>query len=145
MFAAALDDIDRTYKGAGPVDPERMQLLSARLEAEGNFTPIETFREFYRLSGIAGTCYRQMSASRRAEPSAVATLRDVREQLRPYVANPLAEYYRAFKAEFDRCQLVLTLTDDDRFPDFLDVLLAHGRNRTNGHAAPRAELGGSVT
>jgi len=145
MFASALDDIDRTYAGAGPVDADAMRELSARLETEGNFTPIETFREFYRLGGLAGSCYKQMSSSRSADPASVATLRDVREQLRPYVANPLAEYYRAFKAEFDRCQLVLTLTDDDRFPDYLDALLAHGRNRTNKHAPPRAEPGGPLT
>jgi len=139
-----LDDIDRSYKGAGPVDSSAMRALSARLEAEGNFTPIETFREFYRLSGIAGDAYRRMSRARKALPETVASLRDVRERLRPYVANPSAEYYRAFKAEFDRCQLVLTLTDDDRFPEYLDALLAHGRNRTNGHAAPRAEPGGRL-
>ena len=144
MFSEALDDIDRSYKGAGPVDSSAMRALSARLEAEGNFTPIETFREFYRLSGIAGDAYRRMSRARKALPETVASLRDVRERLRPYVANPSAEYYRAFKAEFDRCQLVLTLTDDDRFPEYLDALLAHGRNRTNGHAAPRAEPGGRL-
>lgn len=144
MFSAALDDIDRTYKGAGLVDASAMRALSTRLEAEGNFTPIETFREFYRLSGIAGNAYRRMSRGREVLPDSVASLQDVREQLRPYVANPSAEYYRAFKAEFDRCQLVLTLTDDDRFPDYLDALLAHGRNRTNRHAAPRAEPGGQL-
>jgi glycosyltransferase involved in cell wall biosynthesis len=139
MFAAALDDIDRTYAGPGSIDAAAMAALSARLEAEGNFTPIETFREFYRLSGIAGNSYRQMSAARYALPECVATLRDVRMAMTPYVANPLAEYFRAFKAEFDRCQLVLSLTDDDRFPDYLDALLAHGRTRTNGHAPSRLE------
>jgi len=145
MFADALDDIDRTYEGAGTIDVSAMHALSAELEAEGNFTPIETFREFYRLSGIARDCYQQMSAARSAPPELVARLHEVREQLRPYVANPLAEYYRAFKAELDRCQLVLTLTDDDRFSVYLDALLAHGRNRTNEHAPPRAELGGVLT
>lgn len=141
MFSAALDDIDRTYQGAGQVDAAAMQALSRQLEDEGNFTPIETFRAFYQLSTAAAEVYHRMAGEGRASADAVDALRDVRAQLRPYVANPLAEYYRAFKAEYDRCQLVLTLTDDDRFPAYLDALLSRGQHRTHGAAAPRVEAG----
>jgi len=136
-ITAALDDIDRTYTGAGRVDPDAMRALSARLEAEGHFTPIETFRAFYRLSADAAAAYQSMSAARGAPPDAVASLQRVRDELRDYVGNPSAEYFSAFKAEYDRCQLVLNLTDDPRFSQYLDALLAHGQRRATAPAVAR--------
>jgi len=138
-IATALEDIDRTYPGAGAVDESAMRALSARLEAEGHFTPIETFRAFYRLSADAGAAYQKMSAARGATPDAVAALQHVRDELRGYVANPSAEYYAAFRAEYDRCQLVLSLTDDSRLPQYLNALLAHGQRRAT--ASPAARTG----
>jgi glycosyltransferase involved in cell wall biosynthesis len=136
-ISAALSDIDRSYAGAGPIDRDAMLALSARLEAEGHFTPIETFRAFYRLSAEAVGAYRAMSEARTAPADAVATLQRVRDELRAFVANPSAEYYAAFKAEYDRCQLVLNLADDSRFPQYLDALLAHGQRRATAPAVAR--------
>lgn len=141
IFAETLAEIDRAYQGPGPIDANALHALSAQLEAEGNFTPIEASREFHRLSAAAAESYRQMAAERRPSDDAVERLRTLREELRPYVANPVAEYYRAFKAEFDRCQLVLNLIDDTQFPQYLDALLAHGQSRSPAHAPARPQSG----
>lgn len=138
-FLRALLDIDRTYEGATNIDPSVLSALSRQLEMEGNFTPIETFREFYRLATATSGTYRQMLAAGAPTEETVSILRKVRDELRPYVANPAAEYFRAFKAEYDRCQLVLSLIDDDRFAQYLDKILSHGRQQAVADASSRPE------
>ena len=59
-FTTILNDIDRTYQGAGVVDPQMMRELLKNLEQEGNLTPISIFRRFQQLAEELSALNRRM-------------------------------------------------------------------------------------
>jgi len=138
---SALDEIDATYHGAGDVDPAAMRALSLALEEEGNFTPNATYRRFHELGAEVNAVSVAIVAAGHASPEAVAALRAARDALRPYVANPRAEYYGAFKGLFDRTQLIVSLSDADGFVAYLRTILQRGRPSAPADAAPLAPAG----
>jgi glycosyltransferase involved in cell wall biosynthesis len=137
-FTEALRDIDTTYRGAGQVDPERMRALSLALEAEGNFTPIATYRRFHELATSFDTVSARIVNAGAAAPNDLADLRAVRDALRPFVANPKAEYYGAFKGLFDRAQLVVSLSDTTGFVTLLRTIVHRGHPSAPADAASLA-------
>jgi glycosyltransferase involved in cell wall biosynthesis len=126
-FRAAMAEIDRTYHGPGPVDADALGALLADLEAEGSITPIEVFREFEQLARrLDELCAAIVADSEPAPQGALAALRD---GFRRHLGNQRAEYYAAFKAKFDLCQLLLGLADSDAFADYVGVVARRGATR----------------
>lgn len=51
-------------------------------------------------------------------------LQALRDELKPFLARPGAEYYKSCKKRYDLCQLVIGLADDARFLEHLSRLIA---------------------
>jgi hypothetical protein len=140
LFQALLRDIDRSYHGAGRVDPEEMQLLLDRLEEEGNLTPIEVYRRFKELSSDLKNVSRRMMKENSPSVEGFKNLSLIRDELGQYLSNKDAEYYDAFKAKYDWCQLILSLKDNSRFNKYLELMLTRKEEREPRTAAPFTEI-----
>lgn len=113
-FEAAMRDIASTEWPMPP--PDVLRAIAARLERDGCYTPIDVFREHDRIRrAIDGLC---ATLSAGPDAAALSGLRRVRDELSRFIANPDAQYHRAFRAEYDLCQLLLAL-DDRRLPGVL--------------------------
>jgi hypothetical protein len=64
----------------------------------------------------------------------------LRDELRSYLANENAEYYDAFKAKYDWCQLILSLKDNTRFSEYLELMLSRRQEREPRTASPFSEI-----
>ncbi|MFN2532172.1 MAG: glycosyltransferase family 4 protein [Pyrinomonadaceae bacterium] len=129
IFIRILREIDQSYNGAGPVDRQAMQQLLDELEREGNLTPIATYRHFQRLAVDLNTLTHRMLAEDRPTVESLNELEGLRDALRSYLANDNAEYYDAFKTKYDWCQLLLSLRNDVRFGEYLELMLRRRQAR----------------
>lgn len=107
-FLSAIRDIDATYEGAGELDLEALEQSLVDLEREGSLTPIETYREFHRLSDRLSKIAGEISATPPTKAQ-IWELESIRDSLKSYVSNERAQYYAAFKAKYDLCLLLLAL------------------------------------
>ena len=128
-FMKHLNEIDLTYEGAGQVDPKEMQRLLDNLEREGNLTPIAVYRRFQELAGALKTLTHRMLGEEVPSVESVKELSSFRDELRSYLANEDAEYYDAFKAKYDWCQVILSLKDNIRFNEYLERMINRGQER----------------
>lgn len=100
-----------------------MSLLSKELDAEGLFTPAETYQKLRDLYGrVDSICTTILDGE--LDSKSLFQLSETRKELSQYLSNPKAEYYKAFKARYDACGLLLTLKDE---PDFRDYVKAISR------------------
>ena len=129
IFSTILDDIDRTYKGAGVVDPQMMRELLQNLEQEGNLTPISIFRRFQQLAEELSALNRRMIEEVSPTLESMRRLRVLRDELRVYLSNENAEYYDAFKSKYDLSQLILSLKDNDQFAEYLKLIVMRSQER----------------
>jgi glycosyltransferase involved in cell wall biosynthesis len=135
-----LNEITPTSESLRALDPHALQKLSAALEREGNFTPIKIFRRFQQLAAELGEIE---GALVEEEIPTVASLRKVeclRSELRCYLNNEDAEYFAAFKAKYDFCQLILSLKDNPRFGHYLKLILTRRKQREPGTVASFSEI-----
>ena len=128
-FTTILNDIDRTYQGAGVVDPEMMRELLKNLEQEGNLTPISIFRRFQQLAEELRALNRRMIEEGRPTDESLRKLGELRDELRVYLSNEKAEYYDAFKSKYDLCQLLLSLKDESQFAEYLKLIVMRSKER----------------
>jgi glycosyltransferase involved in cell wall biosynthesis len=128
-FLDAIADIDANYAGAGDVDPACMQSYIDTLERSGSFTPIEVFREFqtlaWRLESVGGEI-----ADGSATSTQLEQLADLRDGLARFLHNERAQYYDAFKAKFDFCQLLLSCAEHEE-TQLVRLLMSGARNSLN--------------
>ena len=144
IFMEHLDEIDRTYEGAGRIDPGEMQLLLDDLEREGNLTPIAVYRRFQELATALKTLAERLRTEKHPDSEMLKELSGLRDEFRPYLANEKAEYYDAFKAKYDWCQLILSLKDNVRFSECLELMLTRRQEREPRTAASFSEIRYSV-
>ena len=123
IFRDLLERIFRTYTGAGPIDQREMDQILTDLEREGNLTPMPVFKRFQELSGELNEVFERLLKRRGLTASDVGPLSNLRDELRRFLVNEQAEYYDAFKAKFDLCQLVLSLQDNARASEYLKLIL----------------------
>jgi hypothetical protein len=135
-----LNEIDRTYDGAGRVDPIEMQGLLADLEREGNLTPIAVYRRFQELAKALKTLTQEMRTEKQSSPELLMALSGLRDEFRSYLANEKAEYYDAFKAKYDWCQVILSLKDNVRFSEYLELMLSRRQEREPRTATSFSEI-----
>jgi glycosyltransferase involved in cell wall biosynthesis len=128
-FRRILSEIDRTYQGAGAVNPQTMQKLLEDLEQEGNLTPIAIFRRFQQLAAELTELLDKMFDEGRPSAASLTQLQELRVELRFFLGNERAEYYDAFKSKYDLCQLILSLKDNVRFAEYLKLILLRGKER----------------
>ena len=140
IFMQHLNEIDRTYDGAGRVDPIEMQGLLADLEREGNLTPIAVYRRFQELAKALKTLTQEMRTEKQSSPELLMALSGLRDEFRSYLANEKAEYYDAFKAKYDWCQLILSLKDNTRFNEYLELMSSRRQEREPRTAASFSEI-----
>jgi glycosyltransferase involved in cell wall biosynthesis len=128
-FTRILNEIVRTYHGAGVVNPQEMRKLLDNLEREGNLTPIAIFRRFQQLAEELRALNHKMLGEGSSRPESLRQLQGLRDELRFYLSNENAEYYDAFKSKYDLCQLVLSLKDNARFGEYLKLILMRSKER----------------
>ena len=128
-FTAILNDIDRTYQGAGVVEPQMMRELLKNLEQEGNLTPISIFRRFQQLAEELSALNRRMIEEVRPTVESLRKLLLLRDELGVYLSNEKAEYYDAFKSRYDLSQLLLSLKDEERFAEYLKLIVMRSKER----------------
>jgi len=122
-FLQALAEIEATY-AAPLVDATAMANLVHRLEVEGNLTPIATFRRFRELVTALNALFVTLRASENSPTEEQTTqLRHIVAELREYTLNPKAEYYKAFRAQYDRARLVLGQVGTSQLTKCLIALL----------------------
>ena len=126
QFRRAVAEIDQTYIGPGPVDADALRALLADLEAEGSFTPIDAFRTFEQLAGHLRDVCNAIVAGGATAAAPLDALRELRDGFRRHLGNPRTEYYPAFKAKFDLCQLLLGLADSAAFADYVSLVTRRG-------------------
>jgi len=124
-----VNDIDLSYKGAGRVDPIEMKRLLDNMEREGNLTPISIYRRFQELDAALKTLTQRMLREEHPSAESLKELSSYRDELRSYLANENAEYYDAFKAKYDWCQVILGLKDNVRFNEYLELMIKRGQGR----------------
>ena len=139
-FKQILNEIDRTYQGPGDVNPLEMQKLMENLEQEGNLTPIAIFRRFQQLAGELSALNYRMLGNSRPTLDTLSELHKLRDELRSYLSNENAEYYDAFKSKYDLCQLLLSLKDNARFGEYLNLILARRKEREPRTASSFSEI-----
>lgn len=129
IFIEHVNDIDLSYKGAGRVDPIEMKRLLDNMEREGNLTPISIYRRFQELDAALKTLTQRMLREEHPSAESLKELSSYRDELRSYLANENAEYYDAFKAKYDWCQVILGLKDNVRFNEYLELMIKRGQGR----------------
>lgn len=117
-FDEALAAVDSEFPSPPAVDPAEMRRLLHVLEEQGNLTPIPVFRRFEALATEQDALLRALEESP-SDPMLFAKVEDLRERLRPFLANPRAQYHRAFRARYDLCQLAFALRGHPRFGELL--------------------------
>ena len=140
IFREHLNEIDRTYDGAGRVEPMEMQRLLADLERDGNLTPIAVYRRFQELATALNTLTQRIRTEKHPSSAMLLELSVLRDELRSYLTNENAEYYDAFKAKYDWCQLILSLKDNTRFSEYLELMLSRRQEREPRTASPFSEI-----
>lgn len=132
-FVRAVEEIDTTYQGAGPVDPAVMNGHLDALERHGSYTPIEVVRRFWELSDRLEAVCAELAAGI-AAPDAARELEALRAELGPYVQNPDAQYHPAFRAKYDLCGLLLELLASDETFAHIPRVLSRQNGKTRGPA-----------
>jgi L-malate glycosyltransferase len=127
-------EIDQTYASVGAIDSNTMQGLLERLEKEGNLTPIAVYRRFQQLSEELDELVYNLLSEVIPMPTTLEKLQSVRDMLGYYLDNKTAEYYDAFKSQYDFCQLLLSLSADARFNEYLNLILVR-RKQSEPQAA----------
>jgi glycosyltransferase involved in cell wall biosynthesis len=124
----------QAHASLAPKDPQLMRELSAKLEAAGNLTPIATFRRFEHLSDEVSRIVSQIRSEAAPMCSLRSRLQNLRDGFGSYLGNEKAEYYDAFKAKYDFCQLLLGLWEDERFNEYLETIVSR-RDRVEPRSA----------
>jgi glycosyltransferase involved in cell wall biosynthesis len=122
LFSSILNKIEETEKSAETFQPEAMHGILEDLEREGNLTPFAVFRRFQELAGQLSSLNNGLIDGR-LEGESIDELQRIRDEIRPYLSNENTEYYDAFKAKYDLCQLILALKDSPRFGEYLKLIL----------------------
>jgi hypothetical protein len=122
-FRDAIAEIDRSYRGAGPVDTAVMRSLLRDLEEEGSLTPVSIFKEFQALAAELDALLRKISSEDRLSDSSFERLGALRDAFGSRIGRPRAQYHDAFKMKYDLCRLVLALAGSDHIAAAIDRLL----------------------
>ena len=117
QFKKAVEEISETVLPR-KVDEAKMKSLLQELEAEGLFTPIDTYKTLTLLDKDLQILCEKLSRRELTIQSAVEGLSDIKEKLSPYVQNEKSEYYDSFRAPFDLCRLLLSLKDEPKFVEY---------------------------
>src|SRR5205823_3081356 len=112
-FEDALDAIARAEAPTMP-GPGVLAALLDDLEDDGCFTPIDKSRRFRVLSDRIDRAFDDLVPG--VSAPALTSLREVRDEIAPLIANPRAQYHAAFRAAYDVCLVGLAFHDDPRFP-----------------------------
>ncbi len=132
-FEDALRALRQARRPAVPVDAAALVTLLARLEDEGGFTPIAVFRRHRELTDQVEQVLAALATDGGCD--GLGRLRELRDDLAPYLGNPRAQYHRAFRATFDLCQVVFALEGREDFVPLLRRILAARRGHAS-HASP---------
>jgi glycosyltransferase involved in cell wall biosynthesis len=139
-FQEIIDDIEHTYCGPGPNNASEAQELLTRLEREGNLTPIAVFNQFETLCGDLHELMQQLRMQTRPGKLELRELERLRDGFRDYIGNEAAEYYDAFKAKYDLCQLLMGFSDHPRLAEYVNVIMARRTDRESRTAPTLSEI-----
>lgn len=127
QFKKAQMDIFRTVAPPIKVETEQMQQLLLDLEREGLYTPLNAYSEFVFIDKeLQGLC-EKLKRKEMPVSNAVAQLISIKNQLAPWVANEKSEYHDSFRAPFDLCRVLLSLSDDEKFADYAAIIASKYR------------------
>jgi glycosyltransferase involved in cell wall biosynthesis len=140
MFTDSIREIEKTQTPPEWIDPAYLRALLDNLEKEGNLTPIQTFRHFQQLSNELNLLCRDMLSRDLTRSRFTEKIQPLRDSFRGYLHNKRAEYYEAFKAKYDLCQLIFALKDDDQFIQYLKVIMAGRREGEIANSASFLEI-----
>lgn len=123
LFKKAQQEI---FDSATPAiaDKAEMKALLNELEAEGLFTPIETYKTLTQLDKRLQSLCEKLSQRALTVQAAVEELNDVKNELTPFVQNTKSEYHDSFRAPFDLCRLLLSLRDEAKFVEYAASIAA---------------------
>jgi glycosyltransferase involved in cell wall biosynthesis len=133
QFLRAVDHIDATYSGAGPVDPAVMSGHLDALERQGSYTPIEVVRRFWELSNRLDEVSARLRSGKRTREE-TERLEELRLDLMPYIENPDTQYCSAFRAKYDLCTLLVELLAADDTAAHIQRVLARQHRTPRGPA-----------
>jgi glycosyltransferase involved in cell wall biosynthesis len=99
-----------------------MNELSRAMEAEGFYTPRETYHSMRDIFTKFGNASKALLSNDLERVDFLKTISVVKDEIKPHMVNPKTQYYSAFKSRFDAIQLLLALSDDPNFNDRVRVL-----------------------
>ncbi len=124
------------------VTESQLEKLLVNLEEGGLYTPhavhIRCSHIFHEIDKVL----MQLTEQRIDLLPGLEKLQGLRDELKPFLAMPGAEYYKSCKKRYDLCQLVIGLADDHRFLEHLSKLIAQ-LNRLES-AVPAADRNSPV-
>ena len=132
-FEQALFECRSARRPAVAVEPRYLEALLNQLEAEGSLTPVAVFQRHGELAREVDDICAMVSVDGAAIH--VRRLRELLGELSPYLDNDRAQYYRAFRALFDLCQLVIGLEGRNDFVPLVRRILS-ARKDLASHALP---------
>jgi glycosyltransferase involved in cell wall biosynthesis len=104
------------------VSQAEMQTVCEELEQAGLFTPSETYQTIRKLYRRFSELCTELIDQRIELTDGIHGLSQVGSELAGYLNNPKAQYYKAFKARYDACRLLLSLKDEPKFLDYVKAL-----------------------
>ncbi|CAN5457847.1 hypothetical protein BH10CYA1_BH10CYA1_27350 [soil metagenome] len=117
LFKKAQQEISETTVPC-QVDEAKMKELLQELEAEGLFTPIDTYKTLTSLDKDLQVLCEKLSQGELTVQSAVEVLNNIKNELSPFVQNEKSEYFDSFRAPFDLCRLLISLKDEPKFVEY---------------------------
>jgi glycosyltransferase involved in cell wall biosynthesis len=139
-FQSILQQIDGAHDNSAAVDAREMEDLLASLEREGNLTPITVYRRFQQLATRLDALTARMLRESDPTPGSIDELQQIRDGLLVYLSNTSSEYYDAFKAKYDLCQLISSLASNPRFNEYLEVVIRGRKEREHGSNSSLVEI-----
>ncbi|MBI2809742.1 MAG: glycosyltransferase family 4 protein [Candidatus Melainabacteria bacterium] len=109
------------------VDAVQMDQLLDELEAEGLYTPLDTYNTLNSLDKELHNLCEKLSRRELSVPAAVAELNNIKDGLTAYVQNEKNEYHDSFRAPFDLCRLLLSLKDEPKFVEYAAAISSQQR------------------
>ncbi len=137
-FEQALGECRAARRATVGVEPRYLEALLSQLEAEGGLTPVAVLQRHGELARqVDDVC--ALVCIDGAEIH-IRRLRELRDELAPYLDNSRAQYYRAFRALFDLCQLIIGLEGRNDFVPLVRRILSARKDLASHPSASLTEI-----
>ncbi|MBS1952676.1 MAG: glycosyltransferase family 4 protein [Cyanobacteria bacterium SZAS-4] len=99
-------------------DKAEMKTLLNELEMEGLFTPLDIYKTLTQIDKRLQLLCEKLSVRQLTVKAATEELKDIKDTIAPFMQNTKSEYHDSFRAPFDLCRLLLSITDEPKFVDY---------------------------